>query len=51
MAYIIKNAGGKASTGKIDLLDVIPEGIHQRTPIFLGSPEDVDDLLTYTKSF
>ncbi|CAG5090872.1 6-bisphosphatase 1 (Sus scrofa) [Cotesia congregata] len=50
MAYIIKNAGGKASTGKIDLLDVIPEEIHQRTPIFLGSPEDVDDLLTFTKS-
>ncbi|XP_057330912.1 fructose-1,6-bisphosphatase 1 [Microplitis mediator] len=49
MAYIVENAGGKASNGEIDILDVIPDRIHQRTPIFLGSSEDVEDLLTYTK--
>lgn len=49
MAYIVENAGGKASNGEIDILDVVPDKIHQRTPIFLGSSEDVEDLLTYTK--
>lgn len=42
LAFIIEQAGGKASTGKEDILDVIPQKIHQRTPAILGSCEDVD---------
>jgi len=49
MAYIIEQAGGKASTGKIDVLDVVPEAIHQRVPIYLGSKLDVDEALSYIK--
>lgn len=49
MAYLIEQAGGKASTGKQPILDVIPEKIHQRSPIFLGSPKDVDEVLSYIK--
>lgn len=49
MAYILKEAGGLASNGQIDILEVIPEKIHQRTPIFLGSREDVEDVLQYVK--
>ncbi|XP_011297167.1 fructose-1,6-bisphosphatase 1 [Fopius arisanus] len=45
MAYIVNEAGGKASNGEIDILDVVPEKLHQRCPIFLGSSEDVDDVL------
>lgn len=47
MAYIIEQAGGKASTGLGRVLDVIPESIHQRSPIFLGSANDVDEVLSY----
>ncbi|KAK2579938.1 hypothetical protein KPH14_007618 [Odynerus spinipes] len=50
MAYIIKEAGGLASNGKIDILDIIPESIHQRSPIFLGSKEDVQEVLQFVKS-
>merc|ERR1712168_336716 len=44
MAYIIEQAGGKATTGKQRILGIVPEAIHQRVPIYLGSPDDVDDL-------
>ena len=41
MAFIVEQAGGRASTGKQRLLDVQPKSLHQRTPIFIGSEEDV----------
>lgn len=49
MAYLIEQAGGKASTGKIDILDIVPKAIHERSPIFLGSAKDVDEVLSYIK--
>uniref|UniRef100_A0A6V7J171 D-fructose-1,6-bisphosphate 1-phosphohydrolase n=1 Tax=Bracon brevicornis TaxID=1563983 RepID=A0A6V7J171_9HYME len=49
MAYIVQEAGGKASNGEIDILDVVPEKIHQRSPIILGSADDVDDVLAVIK--
>lgn len=49
MAYIIEQAGGKASSGKERILDVVPTSIHQRCPIFLGSSNDVDEVLSYMK--
>ncbi|RNA03461.1 fructose-1-6-bisphosphatase 1-like, partial [Brachionus plicatilis] len=45
MAYIIEKAGGMATTGKQRILDVIPTDIHQRVPFFIGSKEDVQDVL------
>jgi fructose-1,6-bisphosphatase I len=41
MAFIVEQAGGRASNGKQRLLEVKPESLHQRTPIFIGSEEDV----------
>jgi len=49
MAFLITQAGGKASTGKQDILDVLPQKIHERAPVFMGSKEDVDEALTYIK--
>jgi len=45
MAYIIEQAGGLASTGVIPVLDMVPTSLHQRSPIFLGSKDDVEDVL------
>lgn len=47
MAYILEHAGGKATNGKVDLLSVQPEYVHERSPAFMGSPEDMDELMTY----
>ena len=41
MAFIIEQAGGKASDGKRRMLDIQPEKLHQRVPIFIGSEDDV----------
>ncbi|KAF5305530.1 hypothetical protein FQA39_LY01621 [Lamprigera yunnana] len=49
MAHIITKAGGIASNGHIPILDVVPENIHQRSPIFLGSKDDVEDVLALIK--
>ncbi|NJM65337.1 MAG: class 1 fructose-bisphosphatase [Acaryochloris sp. RU_4_1] len=41
LAYLVEQAGGRASTGQRPLLDVVPDHIHARTPLIIGSPEDV----------
>jgi fructose-1,6-bisphosphatase I len=42
MAFLMEQAGGRASDGSRRVLDVHPEKLHERTPLFLGSEEDVD---------
>lgn len=51
MAYIMKEAGGLATNGEIDILDVQPTKIHQRSPIFMGSTEDVQELLQFVNKY
>ena len=41
MAFIVEQAGGRASNGKQRMLDIKPSSLHQRIPIFIGSEEDV----------
>ena len=42
MAYILEAAGGAAIAGPgVRVLDVVPAGVHDRTPVFLGSADDV----------
>ena len=41
LAFIVENAGGKASTGIERILDIVPKGIHERLPLFIGSKNDV----------
>ena len=45
----MENAGGKASNGTKPILEIEPTGLHVRSPIFLGSSEDVDDILAIMK--
>ena len=40
-------AGGRGSTGKDRVLDIQPEKLHQRLPLFLGSPDDIAELESY----
>ena len=42
MAFIVEQAGGRASNGHVDIMQIQPEGIHQRVPLFIGSAEDVN---------
>ena len=45
MAYIIEQAGGLSTNGVTSILDVVPESIHQRCPVFMGSRQDVEDVV------
>jgi len=40
-------AGGKGSSGTQQILTMQPESLHQRTPLFLGSRDDIAELESY----
>jgi fructose-1,6-bisphosphatase I len=42
MAMIAEQAGGRASTGTMDVMDVQPDSLHQRIPLYMGSKSFVD---------
>ncbi|TKX87274.1 fructose-1,6-bisphosphatase [Halorubrum sp. SS5] len=44
IAYIIERAGGASSDGTGSILDVEPEAVHQRTPLYVGNEELIDRL-------
>ncbi len=41
LAFVIEQAGGRATTGLVDILDIVPKKLHQRTPLIIGSKKDV----------
>ena len=45
LAFIAEQAGGMASNGNGRILDIKPEGIHQRTPFMVGSKREMEALL------
>lgn len=42
IAFLIEQAGGKATDGLTPILDVKPTSHHQHTPLFFGSSNEVD---------
>ncbi|MGA1982706.1 MAG: class 1 fructose-bisphosphatase [Acidobacteriaceae bacterium] len=45
LAFIAEQAGGMASSGRGRILDIKPEGIHQRTPFMVGSKCEMEALI------
>lgn len=45
MAFLIHNAGGYATNGKINILDIDPETLHQKCPLFIGSEAMMDEAM------
>lgn len=44
MSFIVEQAGGKATNGSKRILELQPESLHQRTPIFIGNAHMVDEI-------
>jgi fructose-1,6-bisphosphatase I len=42
LAFICEQAGGAASTGRRRILDVVPDELHQRVPLYIGSKREVE---------
>jgi fructose-1,6-bisphosphatase I len=49
MAFIIEIAGGHATNGKQPILNIIPESLHERSPLFIGSRDMMQELHQYIK--
>ena len=50
MAFIVEQAGGKASDGEGRSLDTVPTSLHQRVPCYMGSIDDVNEVESYIKA-
>lgn len=50
MGFIIEQAGGKASTGEMRIMDVQPDDLHQRVGVVLGSSAEVERIDSYHKA-
>lgn len=44
MALLVEQAGGRATDGTRDILDITPIAVHQRVPLVFGSCEEVDEV-------
>ena len=42
IAFLMEQAGGRALCGSQRVLDILPEGVHQRTAIVCGGPTEMD---------
>jgi fructose-1,6-bisphosphatase I len=47
-AFIAEVAGGRATNGRQRILDIQPEKLHQRSPLFIGSKGMMDELESFT---
>ncbi len=50
LAYIVEQAGGKATDGKRRILDIPPTELHQRCPLYIGSTEMVERVEGFLKN-
>lgn len=50
LAFIVEQAGGKASTGDTAIMEIKAEQLHQKTPLIIGSKEDVEKYEGYFKN-
>jgi fructose-1,6-bisphosphatase I len=46
-AFIVEVAGGKATNGKQRILEIVPNELHQRSTLFIGSKGMMEELETY----
>jgi fructose-1,6-bisphosphatase I len=42
LAFVVEQAGGKAITGNERIMDLVPQEVHQRVPLIIGSKADVE---------
>ncbi|MCI0505276.1 MAG: class 1 fructose-bisphosphatase [Gammaproteobacteria bacterium] len=49
MSFIVEQAGGMSTTGLARIMELQPEGLHQRVPVILGSRNEVERVVEYHK--
>lgn len=51
LAFLIEQAGGRASTGRGPILDLQPEELHQKVPVILGSSAEIERIERYHREY
>jgi fructose-1,6-bisphosphatase I len=51
LSFIIEQAGGKATNGKKRIMEIEPTSIHQQTPIYIGSKDNVDKVTEFLQQY
>ena len=51
IAFVMEQAGGRASDGQCRILEIQPEGLHQRKPFFVGSPDMMEKAESFIRAF
>jgi fructose-1,6-bisphosphatase I len=49
LAFLIKQAGGITVADNVDPLSITPTSLHQRSPVALGSKENIEEYLSFLK--
>ena len=49
MAFLMEQAGGAATNGDVPILDLTPEGLDQRAPVYIGCRNDVAKAAEFLK--
>lgn len=49
LAFLVRSAGGLATDGNTDILEVVPESLHQKTPLIIGSKFEVETFVKFMK--
>ncbi|MFD1186793.1 class 1 fructose-bisphosphatase [Pontibacter rugosus] len=50
LAFIVEQAGGKATNGQKRILEITPQELHERCPLYIGSTEMVDKAEEFLKA-
>jgi len=45
MSFIMEQAGGLSTTGRTRVMEIVPEVVHQRVPIVMGSKNDIQEII------
>jgi len=51
LSFIIEQAGGMATDGNQRIMDIVPKAIHEQTPIYIGSKENVSHVMDFLHEF
>ncbi|MHA1523084.1 MAG: class 1 fructose-bisphosphatase [Alphaproteobacteria bacterium] len=47
IAFLVGQAGGAASDGRDDIMNLLPQELHQRVPLIFGSAQKIGDVVSY----
>lgn len=51
LSFIIEQAGGKATDGSKRIMEIEPDAIHQQTPIYIGSKDNVEKVTEFLETY